>query len=279
MSIDSLLSLAAEEDIGGGDITSRATIPEHQRSVGIILAKAEGVLCGTEVATEVFQKLGGPVDLQWVERDAAPLRLGTRIVHLSGFTRDILTAERIALNFLQRLSGVATLTRKYVDAVTGTGAQILDTRKTTPGYRMLDKYAVRCGGGTNHRIGLFDMFLIKENHILAAGGVAPAIERCLSSNRVFAKPLKIEVETRTLDDVRACMPYPIARVMLDNMPLAMMAEAVQIVDKRFEIEASGGVNLQTVRSIAETGVDYISVGAITHSAPALDLSLLLTENL
>jgi nicotinate-nucleotide pyrophosphorylase (carboxylating) len=186
-----------------------------------------------------------------------------------------LTYERTALNFLQRLAGIATLTRRFVDAVAGTHAVILDTRKTTPGWRQLEKYAVRCGGGSNHRFGLHDMFLIKENHIAAAGDIAAAVQKCRAYARAQNAHLKIEVETKNLKEVEACLRLDVDRIMLDNMPLQEMRNAVALAAGRIPLEASGNVNLETVRAIAATGVDFISIGALTHSAPAMDFSLLL----
>jgi len=273
-----LIDLAFDEDVAGGDVTTLATIDTNHRSSGVIVAKQTGVICGCGIADSIFDKAGPGIRCDWMVRDGDTVGASAEIVRFTGPSRALLTAERIVLNFMQRLSGIASLTRQYVNAVQGTVATILDTRKTTPALRMLEKYAVRCGGGQNHRIGLFDMFLIKENHIQAAGGIPQAIKRAMAFNRTFAKPLKIEVETRTLDDVQSCLDYPVSRIMLDNMDLATMTRAVALINRKIETEASGGVTLQTVRSIAETGIDYISVGALTHSAPALDLSLLLTAD-
>ncbi|MGH7455836.1 MAG: carboxylating nicotinate-nucleotide diphosphorylase, partial [bacterium] len=197
-----------------------------------------------------------------------------QVAHLYGPMASILAGERVALNFLQRLSGIATLTHKFVEAVTGAKAKILDTRKTTPGWRVLEKYAVQCGGGRNHRLGLHDMFLIKENHIAAAGSIAVAVQKCREFGRRRGRDWGLEVEARTLNDVEECLRLDIHHIMLDNMLLTEMREAVELVAGRARLEASGNVNLEKVAAIAATGVDYISIGAITHSAPAMDFSLL-----
>ena len=263
---------ALEEDLGPGDVTSTWTLPSDQRARGAFVAKEGGVIAGLLVAREVFRQLDEAVVLTlWVE-DGTPVAPGTVVATVEGPAIPILSGERTALNFLQRMSGIATATRRYVEAVAGTGAVILDTRKTAPGLRALDKWAVRLGGGQNHRQGLYDMVLIKDNHIAAAGGIARAVERVRARNRAG---LPVEVEVRTLaelDEVLALEP-PVDRIMLDNMDLPTMREAVRRTAGRIPLEASGGVNLERVRAIAETGVDYISVGALTHSVRALDISL------
>ncbi len=263
---------ALEEDLGPGDVTSTWTLPPHQRAQGTFVAKEEGVVAGLLVAREVFRQLDPEVILTlWVE-DGMPVAPGTAVARVEGPAISILSGERTALNFLQRMSGIATATRRYVEAVKGTGAVILDTRKTAPGLRALDKWAVRLGGGQNHRQGLYDMVLIKDNHIAAAGGITRAVERVRARNRA-GLPVEVEVKTLAeLDEALALEP-PVDRIMLDNMDLPTMREAVRRTAGRVPLEASGGVNLETVRAIAETGVNYISVGALTHSVRALDISL------
>jgi len=262
---------ALEEDLGlVGDITSAATIPEDARAKAVIAARQSGVVAGIGLAEYAFRTLDPAAEIHITANDGDRVAAGSAIAHVSGSARALLSAERVALNFLGRLSGIATLTRAYVDAVSGTSATIVDTRKTTPGLRALEKYAVRCGGGRNHRVGLFDAILIKDNHIVAAGGLAAAIER---ARQTAGHLVKIEVEVDTLEQLREAVRYPIDAILLDNMKPETLREAVAIAGRRVLLEASGGVNLDTVRAIAETGVDLISVGALTHSAPVLDLGL------
>lgn len=263
---------ALEEDLGPGDVTSTWTLPPSHRARGVFLAKQEGVIAGLLVAREVFRQVDPTIALTLRKEDGAKVAPGDVVAEVEGPAIPILSGERTALNFLQRMSGIATATRRYVEAVAGTNATILDTRKTAPGLRALDKWAVRLGGGQNHRQGLYDMVLIKDNHIAAAGGITPAVERVRARNRA-GLPVEVEVKTlEELDEALALTP-PVDRIMLDNMSLEEMREAVRRTAGRVPLEASGGVNLQTVRAIAETGVDYISVGALTHSVRALDISL------
>lgn len=271
---DRLIEAALAEDIGAGDWTTLWTVRRDARAIATVTAKAEGVIAGIGVARAAFAAVDGNLDVIPLAADGDRVTPGVRILQVEGATRSILSAERVALNFLQHLSGVATLTRAYVERVAGTGARILDTRKTLPGMRMLEKAAVRSGGGTNHRTGLYDMVLIKENHIAAAGGITAAVEAVRGQN---AAHLEVEVETRDLTEVAEALASEVDIILLDNMPIEMLREAVAHVrasGKKVRTEASGGVTLETVRSIAESGVDLISVGALTHSAPALDLSLL-----
>ncbi len=262
------------EDIGTGDVTTIATIAESLKAEAVILCKENGVLTGALPVIETYRQVDNGIAVDLNIKDGDLVSKGQEIACLSGPARGILTGERTALNFLQRLSGIATLTRRYVDAVRGTKAIILDTRKTTPGLRILEKHAVRCGGGYNHRMGLFDMVMVKDNHIAAAGSITNAVNALKKSNC----DLKIEVECKNLAEVRESLDAGgVDRVMLDNMTLDAMREAVGLVKGRVELEASGGVNLETVRDIALTGVDYISVGALTHSAKALDFSLEVTS--
>lgn len=270
-----LVTAALEEDIGDGDRTTLWTVPEKRLARARIVAKAEGVLSGLEIAREVFRQVDPGLHFDARVTDGGAVLPGDEVVRLSGRAAAILSGERVALNFLQRLSGVATLTRRYVQRVAGTGVRILDTRKTTPGLRMLEKAAVRAGGGANHRIGLFDMVLIKENHISAAGGIGAAVAAVRSRN---AAGLRVEVEVTNEAELREALEAGVDVVLLDNMDPARLREAVSAVRASGSAaltEASGGIDLETVREVAETGVDMISVGALTHSAAALDLSLLI----
>ncbi|HVZ41026.1 MAG TPA: carboxylating nicotinate-nucleotide diphosphorylase [Candidatus Kapabacteria bacterium] len=270
-----LVQIALAEDIGSGDVSAEALIDPEAMARGVFLAKAEGIIAGTALATLVFNQVDRSISCDWLVNDGDRVKGGQVIAHVQGTVRGLLSAERTALNFLQRMSGVATLTRRYVDAVAGTGAVILDTRKTIPGWRLLDKYSVTVGGGVNLRMGLYDMVMIKDNHIAAHGSLTHAVAEVRRHIAEWGRnDLKIEVETKNLEEVREALACEgIARIMFDNFPLEMMREAVTIVAGAVETEASGGVNLETVRPIAETGVQFISVGALTHSAPALDISL------
>jgi len=264
-----------DSGVSDGDVTSIATINQDTALEGRISAKAFGVLAGLPLA-ELFFKLIDP-DINFVAHkpEGAAIEAGDLLASVSGAGRSLLAAERVALNFLGRLSGVATLTRNYVDAVAGTQAVILDTRKTAPGWRRLDKYAVRIGGGQNHRQGLYDMVLIKDNHIDGAGGITKAVERV---RRQHGNRYPIEVEVKDLAELDEALSLQPDRIMLDNMSLATMQKAVEISAGRVPLEASGNVSLETVRVIAETGVDFISVGALTHSAPVFDISMRLAES-
>jgi nicotinate-nucleotide pyrophosphorylase (carboxylating) len=270
--IATIIANALAEDIHTGDITTAAIMPEPRRVAGRLVAKEELVLAGIDVAGAVFRQLDGTVEFTAHYDDGMQVVAGTILATFVGDASMLLQGERVALNLLQRMSGTATLTRQYVEAVCGTGARIVDTRKTTPGLRVLEKYAVRVGGGINHRTGLYDGVLIKENHIAAAGGISVAIQRARS---YIPHTLKIEVETETLAQVQEALAAGADIIMLDNMDLASMRAAVQLIGDRALVEASGGVSLQTVRDIAMTGVGIISVGALTHSARAMDISMLL----
>ena len=270
---ETLIDLALAEDIGGGDITSTLTVPSDSRARGTLLAKAPGVVSGLGVAREVFRRVDPAVSFSPLAADGDRVTPLTPIARVEGPARSLLAAERVALNLLQRLSGVATLTAQYVDATRGTAARIVDTRKTTPGLRGLEKAAVRHGGGHNHRFGLTDGVLIKDNHLAAVGG-PDRVSRAIGLAREGAPhTVRIEVEVTTLEELAQALAAGADVVMLDNMDLATMREAVAMTGGRALLEASGGVTLETVRDIAETGVDLISVGALTHSAPALDISL------
>jgi len=262
---------ALVEDLGGrGDITTEATIAADAQASATFGARRAGVIAGLDVARAAFHALDGRVVFEPLVADGDRIAAGAVAARVAGPARVLLTAERVALNFLCHLSGIATASRRYVDAVAGTRARIVDTRKTTPGLRALEKYAVRCGGGANHRSGLYDAILIKDNHIVAAGGIGPAIRAA----RAFAGHMvKIEVEVTSLSELEEALREPIDAVLLDNMDVAVLRQAVALVGGRTVTEASGGVTLETVRAIAETGVDLISVGALTHSSPILDLGL------
>ncbi|MFO7271542.1 MAG: carboxylating nicotinate-nucleotide diphosphorylase [Sphaerobacter thermophilus] len=268
-----IVQLALAEDLGTGDVTTLATVPEGLQASGYLLAKSPGVLSGLEVAALVFHEVDPAITFEPLAADGDRIAPGQHLARVSGPARGILSAERVALNFLQRLSGVATLTARYVEAVEGTGARIIDTRKTTPGMRLLEKAAVRHGGGHNHRVGLSDGVLIKDNHLAAIGG-SDRIARAVAAARAFAPhTLRIEVEVTSLEELDQALAAGADVILLDNMPIDMMAEAVRRTAGRAILEASGGITLETVRQVAETGVDLISSGALTHSAPALDISL------
>ncbi len=276
--VSRLIELALLEDIGLGDLTSEAIITDEQLGKAELLCKEDGIVAGLEVATLVFEYCDHSITVNPLIHDGEIAQKGEVIASLDGSAKSILKGERTALNFLQRMSGIATATHRYVHAVAGTDAKIIDTRKTVPGLRVLDKWAVRLGGGFNHRFGLDDMVLIKDNHIVAAGGITKAVAMCckyLAEERI---DVKIEVETKSLVEVQEALRCAgIHRIMLDNFELDDMRKAVELISRKVEVEASGGVNLQTVRPIAETGVDFISVGALTHSVKGLDISLELTH--
>jgi nicotinate-nucleotide pyrophosphorylase (carboxylating) len=285
--LEALIDRALAEDLSAGDPTTDALIPSSQTCRGVIIAKAEGVLAGTEAAATVIRRLDPSLTVHICIPDGSRLKHGDAVLEVSGRLASILTAERTALNLIQRLSGIATLTRRYVDAIAGTRARIVDTRKTTPGLRVLEKHAVRMGGGQNHRRNLGDGILIKDNHIAACQARGMSIADIVKAARQHAPhTLKVEIEVTSLDQMRQALDAGADIIMLDNMPVEKMRQAVAIakvedvrpVGSRALLEASGGVNLQTVRAIAETGVDLISVGALTHSAPALDLSLEVTHD-
>jgi nicotinate-nucleotide pyrophosphorylase (carboxylating) len=269
LDINAIVALALAEDLGAGDVTSEATVPAGMLCDAVILAKAPGVVAGLDVIDAVFRAVDPEVRVTHVASDGASIDPPLDLATVDGPARAVLSGERTALNLLGRLCGVATLTRSYVDAVAGTGARILDTRKTLPGLRALEKYAVACGGGVNHRMGLYDAILIKDNHLRIAGGVGPAIAQA----RAAHPELELTVEVETLGQLDEALDAAADRIMLDNMPLDVMRTAVQRVGGRAEVEASGGITITNVRDVALTGVDVISIGAITHSAPWLDVSL------
>lgn len=268
--LPSTIQRALAEDIGPGDATTLSIVPVGATMNGKIIAKQPGVIAGLDVARAVFQTLDAGLQVEILVAEGARVSDRQLLAQLAGPARAVLTGERTALNFLGRMSGIATQTRRYVDAIAGTRAVILDTRKTVPGLRSLDKLAVRRGGGKNHRAGLYDMILIKDNHIDFAGSLPNAVRLA----RANATGLPIEVETRTLDDVANALALGVEMILLDNMPPEMMAEAVRLTDGRAKLEASGNITLETIRQVAETGVDFISIGALTHSVKVFDVSLL-----
>jgi nicotinate-nucleotide pyrophosphorylase (carboxylating) len=268
--LERIVHAALAEDIGAGDVTTEATVPQDALGIAELLVKELGVVCGLQAAELTFRALDPDIEFEAFAAEGDVLDAPTTVARVSGSERAILTGERVALNFLGRLSGIATLTRRYVDAVEGTGAAVLDTRKTTPGLRALEKHAVASGGGRNHRFGLDDAVLVKDNHLRAAGSIQAAVELVRA-----ATDLPVEVECDTLDQVREALAAGVDAILLDNMTLERLREAVALAGGRARLEASGGVTLDSVRAIAETGVDEISVGALTHSARALDVSLAL----
>jgi len=271
--IQPIVEAALREDIRSGDITTSALIPRSTPGRASMVFREAGVLCGVELARLAFQTLNASAKVDVLVNDGALVPPGETVATVEADAGAVLTAERVALNFMQRMSGVATLTRRFVDAVAGTNAHIVDTRKTTPGLRLLEKYAVRCGGGANHRFALDDMVLIKDNHIALCGGVKQAVER---ARHYAGHSVKVELECDNLEQVKEAIAAGADIILLDNMPPQQLREAVGMIDKRAISEASGGVNLDTVRTIAESGVDLISVGALTHSARALDIGLDIT---
>lgn len=270
-----LINAALNEDIGPGDVTSQYFIPEDRSARAFVAARQDGVISGITLAARVFQKVDPSLDVEVLIHDGSHVGRGALLIRVEGKARSILTAERTALNFAQRLSGVATLTARYVDAVKGTGARILDTRKTTPGYRLLEKQAVVHGGGVNHRIGLYDRAMVKDNHLVSEGGIAE-LKRAIRRLAEQHPEVEVELEADNLKQVEAFLGIDgVDHILLDNMDLGELRSAVELRGNstRPVLEASGGVTLETVRGIAETGVDFISVGALTHSAPALDLGM------
>ncbi|MCI4668325.1 MAG: carboxylating nicotinate-nucleotide diphosphorylase [Bacteroidia bacterium] len=271
---DRIIQEALKEDIGPGDFTSLSTIPEGLTSKARCLIKGDGILAGVDVAGKVIEAVDQKLKMEKLLEDGSRVSFGDIAFYVEGDPRSILQAERLLLNIMQRMSGIASMTRKVVDLLEGTSCRVLDTRKTTPLIRHLEKWAVKIGGGTNHRFGLYDMVMIKDNHVDYAGGIANAIRACkfyLSQNDL---KLKIEVETRNLDEVRQVLAEGgVDRIMLDNYKHDDMRKAVQLIDGRAETEASGGITLETVRGFAETGVDFVSMGALTHSISSLDISL------
>ena len=272
---DLLIDLAMAEDIGGGDVTTRYFIPEDRQASAWVVARKDGVVSGGEIAAQVFRKVDPELLVQILTSDGTHVVAGSQLIRIQGSARSILTAERTALNFLQHLSGIATLTACYCKQVLGTHTRILDTRKTTPGYRMLEKKAVRDGGGTNHRQGLYDRAMVKDNHLVAEGGIA-AIQAGIQKLKINQPNVEVEIEADSTEQVREFLALDgVDYILLDNMTLAQLSEAVALRGLRTKpmLEASGGITLELLAAIAATGVDFISVGALTHSAPALDIGL------
>ena len=269
-SYEPILRAALAEDIGAGDVTSELTVPAEKAGHATMIAKADGVIAGLALGCRVFTMVDEKTTVSLLVGEGDKVTPGTMLANIVGPARSLLAAERVALNVVQRLSGIATLTRRFVDEAAGTTAQILDTRKTTPNLRILEKYAVRVGGGVNHRMGLYDAILIKDNHIAAGGGVRAVLERVKAN---LPRPMSVEIECKTLEEVDEVLSLGADIILLDNMPLDRLGEAVRRIGGQAQTEASGGVNLNTVGMIARIGVNRISVGALTHSAPALDISL------
>ncbi|MBQ7443106.1 MAG: carboxylating nicotinate-nucleotide diphosphorylase [Bacteroidaceae bacterium] len=271
--VDQLIDLSFAEDIGDGDHTTLCCIPPNAMGSSHLLIKEEGVLAGVEVAREVFRRFDPELKVEVFMPDGTHVRPGDIAMLVSGRTQSLLQTERLMLNIMQRMSGIATTTARYVSLLEGTGTHVLDTRKTTPGMRILEKEAVRIGGGMNHRIGLFDMILLKDNHVDFAGGIEAAITRCHDYLRAKGKQLKIEIEVRNFDELgRVLAMGGVDRIMLDNFSVADTRRAVELIDHRYETESSGGITIDTLRQYAECGVDFISVGALTHSVKSLDMS-------
>jgi nicotinate-nucleotide pyrophosphorylase (carboxylating) len=274
MTLDDIIKNALAEDIGDGDHTSLATIPADAKGKAVLIAKQKGILAGVRVAEKVFLTVDPEIKIEIFINDGSRISKGDTILKVEGRPVSILTAERLVLNFLQRMSGIATYTRKLVDKLEGLHTKILDTRKTTPNFRILEKEAVRIGGGENHRMGLYDMIMIKDNHVDFAGGIRQAIESTISYLESRRKQLKIEIEVRNLIELQEVLEVGrINRIMLDNFPIPALSKAVQMIHGKYETEASGGINEDNIRQYAETGVDYISVGALTHQIKSLDMNL------
>jgi len=276
ITINSFIRLALSEDVGEGDHSSLSCIPEGNTSTAILLAKANGIIAGISLAERIFLMVDASLQFNTKTRDGRAIQIGDVIMEISGNSRSILKAERLVLNCMQRMSGIATLTSIYVKALEGTKAKVLDTRKTTPNFRPFEKWAVIIGGGQNHRYNLADMIMLKDNHIDCAGGIEQAVEHVNAYKEEKNITIGVEVETRNLDEVKQLLKCQgVQRIMLDNMSNEEMKEAVDLIGNQMEIEASGGITLDTIKEVAETGVDYISVGALTHSYTSLDLSLVI----
>lgn len=271
--IDALLDLAFAEDIGDGDATTLCCIPEDALGQSQVIVKQRGVLAGVEIAKRVFHKFDPELKTEVFIADGSDVKPGDIAMLVSGKIRSLLQTERLMLNIMQRMSGIATVTREYQNLLKGTKAKVLDTRKTTPGMRVLEKMAVKIGGGENHRMGLFDMILLKDNHVDFAGGIENAINRCHKYLEAIGKQLKIEIEVRNFDELQQVMKCGgVDRIMLDNFSVEDTRKAVEIISNKYETESSGGITIDTIRSYAECGVDFISVGALTHSVKSLDIS-------
>ena len=271
--VDKLIDLSFAEDIGDGDHTTLCCIPEEARGKSRMIIKEEGILAGVKIAEEVFNRFDSTLKVEILINDGTKVKPGDVAMVVEGSVRSLLQTERLMLNIVQRMSGIATITHKYMELLKGTKAKVLDTRKTTPGMRILEKMAVKIGGGENHRIGLFDMILLKDNHVDFAGGIANAIDRCHEYLEAKNKDLKIEIEVRSIDELNQVLEHGgVNRIMLDNFSVEDTRMAVDLIGGKYKIESSGGITLDTIRSYAECGVDYISVGALTHSVKSLDIS-------
>jgi nicotinate-nucleotide pyrophosphorylase (carboxylating) len=270
---DRLIDLAFAEDIGDGDHTTLCCIPEDAMGKSHLLIKENGILAGVEVAKRVFSRFDPDLKVEVLIEDGTPVKVGDIAMIVSGKVRSLLQTERLMLNIMQRMSGIATVTNKYVERLKGTHTRVLDTRKTTPGLRMLEKQAVKIGGGVNHRIGLFDMILLKDNHVDFSGGIKNAIDRCHTYLKEKGLDLKIEIEVRNFDELQQVLDHGgVDRIMLDNFSVENTRKAVELIDGKYETESSGGITIDTLRDYAEAGVDFISVGALTHSVKGLDMS-------
>lgn len=273
MSIEEIIDYAIEEDLREGDHTTLACIPKEATNSAFLLVKEDGIIAGVEVAKKVFYKIDPKLEVEVKIQDGSVIKKGDEVLRVSGSSRSILSAERLALNILQRMSGIATHTNELVQLLHGLPTKLLDTRKTTPNFRVLEKMAVKIGGGENHRFGLFDMMMIKDNHIDYAGGITEAIKSCKEYLKQRDMDLQIEVEARNIEEVKEILKCGVDRIMLDNFDYETLEKAVQLIGNSAETEASGGITKATIRRYAETGVDYISVGALTHQISSLDLSL------
>lgn len=270
---DRLIDLAFAEDIGDGDHTTLCCIPEDAMGKSHLLIKEDGILAGVEVAKRVFSRFDPDLKVEVLIEDGTPVKVGDIAMIVSGKVRSLLQTERLMLNIMQRMSGIATVTNKYVERLKGTHTRVLDTRKTTPGLRMLEKQAVKIGGGVNHRIGLFDMILLKDNHVDFSGGIENAIDRCHAYLKEKGLDLKIEIEVRNFDELQQVLDHGgVDRIMLDNFSVENTRKAVELIGGKYETESSGGITIDTLRDYAEAGVDFISVGALTHSVKGLDMS-------
>lgn len=270
---DRLIDLAFAEDIGDGDHTTLCCIPEDAMGKSHLLIKEDGILAGVEVAKRVFSRFDPDLKVEVLIEDGTPVKVGDIAMIVSGKVRSLLQTERLMLNIMQRMSGIATVTNKYVERLKGTHTRVLDTRKTTPGLRMLEKQAVKIGGGVNHRIGLFDMILLKDNHVDFSGGIKNAIDRCHAYLKEKGLDLKIEIEVRNFDELQQVLDHGgVDRIMLDNFSVENTRKAVELIGGKYETESSGGITIDTLRDYAEAGVDFISVGALTHSVKGLDMS-------
>ena len=270
---DKLIDLAFAEDIGDGDHTTLCCIPKEAMGKSHLLIKEEGILAGVELAKKVFDRFDPTMEVEVLIQDGSHVKPGDIAMVVTGKTQSLLQTERLMLNIMQRMSGIATMTHRYVERIAGTGAHVLDTRKTTPGLRMLEKQAVKIGGGMNHRIGLFDMILLKDNHVDFSGGIANAINRCHAYLQEKQLDIKIEIEVRNFDELQQVLACGrVDRIMLDNFTVSDTRKAVELINHRYEVESSGNITLDTIRDYAEQGVDYISVGALTHSVKGLDMS-------